>query len=126
VATVAPATAIARPYGFLATPTDQLAVPGYVAGFEITPEGFVYGGHGELVLRAGLVGLRAPVRTLEGGRYPLMRYGQTFAGVRYGLEVFASIVAASPSRSSASSCTTTRRIRCRRAGRSGCATPAVR
>jgi len=60
----------ARPYGFLATPTDQLAVPGYVAGFEVTPEGFLYNGRGELVFRAGprLVGLRAPVRTLEGGR----------------------------------------------------------
>jgi hypothetical protein len=99
VAAIAPAApAIARPYGFLATPTDQLAVPGHVAGFEITPEGFVYGGYGELVLRAGpkLVGLRAPVRTLHGGRYPLMRYGQKFAGVRYGLQAFASIAAGQP------------------------------
>jgi hypothetical protein len=98
VATGAPAPAIARPYGFLATPTDQLAVPGHLAGFEITPEGFVYGGYGELVLRAGpgLVGLRAPVRTLEGGRYPIMRYGQRLGGVRYDLEVFAAIVAGQP------------------------------
>ncbi len=90
--------AAARPYGFLATPTDQLAVPGHLAGFEITPEGFVYGGYGELVMRAGpsLVGLRAPVRTLHGGRYPLMRYGQRIAGVRYDVETFASIVAGQP------------------------------
>ena len=95
---VAPATASARPYGFLATPTDQLAVPGHLAGFEITPEGFVYAGYGELVLRAGprLIGLRAPVRTLEGGRYPLMRYGQRIGSVLYELQVFASIVAAQP------------------------------
>jgi len=88
----------ARPYGFLATPTDQLAVPGYVAGFEVTPEGFLYGGYGELVFRAGprLVGLRAPVRTLEGGRYPVLRYGQRFGGARYDLDVFASIVAEQP------------------------------
>ncbi|MEY2442913.1 MAG: hypothetical protein QOJ46_2339, partial [bacterium] len=88
----------ARPYGFLATPTDQLAVPGHLAGFEITPEGFVYGGYGEFVMRAGpnLVGLRAPVRTLYGGRYPLMRYGQRIAGVRYDVETFASIVAGQP------------------------------
>ena len=98
VAIVAPATATARPYGFLATPTDQLAVPGHESGFEITPEGFIYGGYGELVLRAGpqLVGLRAPVRALHGGRYPLMRYGQKFAGVRYEVQAFASIVAAQP------------------------------
>jgi hypothetical protein len=97
-ALAAPATASARPYGFLATPTDQLAVPGHLAGFEITPEGFVYAGYGELVLRAGprLIGLRAPVRTLEGGRYPVMRYGQRFGPVRYDLEVFSSIVAAQP------------------------------
>ena len=90
--------AAARPYGFLATPTDQLAVPGHLAGFEITPEGFVYSGYGELVMRAGpnLVGLRAPVRTLHGGRYPLMRYGQRLGGVRYDVEAFASIVAGQP------------------------------
>jgi len=88
----------ARPYGFLATPTDQLAVPGHLAGFEITPEGFVYGGYGELVLRAGprLVGLRAPVRTLHGGRYPLMTYGQRIAGVRYVVSAFASVSAGQP------------------------------
>ena len=50
-------------------------------------------------MRAGpnLVGVRAPVRTLYGGRYPLMRYGQPLAGVRYDVEAFASIVPASPS-----------------------------
>ncbi|MGH2899306.1 MAG: hypothetical protein ACRDMZ_11575, partial [Solirubrobacteraceae bacterium] len=88
----------ARPYGFLATPTDQLAVPGHLAGFEVTPEGFLYNGHGELVFRAGprLLGLRAPVRTLLGGRYPVLRYGQRFGGVRYELEVFAAPVAGQP------------------------------
>jgi len=93
-----PAIAAARPYGFLATPTDQLAVPGHLAGFEITPEGFLYGGYGELALRAGpnLVGLRAPVRSLHGGRYPLMRYGQSIAGVRYEVQALASIVAGQP------------------------------
>lgn len=93
-----PAAATARPYGFLATPTDQLAVPGHESGFEITPEGFIYGNYGELVLRAGprLVGLRAPVRTLHGGRYPLMRYGQTFSGVRYEVETFAALTAGQP------------------------------
>jgi hypothetical protein len=97
-AVVAAAPAAARPYGFLATPTDQLAVPGHVAGFEVTPEGFLYGGFGELVFRAGpkLVGLRAPVRTLEGGRYPVLRYGQRFGGARYDLDVFASEVAGQP------------------------------
>jgi hypothetical protein len=97
-ALVVAAPAAARPYGFLATPTDQLAVPGEVAGFEVTPEGFVYGGYGELVFRAGprLVGLRAPVRTLEGGRYPVLRYGQRFGGARYDLDVFASEVAGQP------------------------------
>src|ERR1700760_4079061 len=97
-ALLAPATAAARPYGFLATPTDQLAVPGHVAGFEITPEGFIYGGFGELVMRAGpnLVGVRAPVRTLYGGPYPLMRYGQKVAGVSYDIEAFASIVSDQP------------------------------
>lgn len=90
--------AAARPYGFLATPTDQLAVPGELAGFEVTPEGFVYNGHAELVFRAGarLVGLRAPVRTLEGGRYPVLRYGQRLGAVSYDLDVFAARAAGQP------------------------------
>lgn len=98
LALAVPAAAAARPYGFLATPTDQLAVPGHLAGFEITPEGFVYGGYGELVMRAGpsLVGIRAPVRALYGGRYPLMRYGQRLAGVRYEVQALASIVGGQP------------------------------
>ena len=73
-------------------------MPGHLAGFEITPEGFLYGGFGELVMRAGpnLVGVRAPVRTLHGGRYPIMRYGQRLAGVRYDIQTFATIVADQP------------------------------
>ena len=43
-----PAAARAAGGGFLAEPTDQLAVPGLVAGAEITPEGDVYTGSAEL------------------------------------------------------------------------------
>ena len=63
----APAPACARPYGFLATPTDQLAVPGHESGFEITPEGFLYGNYGEMVMRAGRgVSLRIVTRRRAG------------------------------------------------------------
>jgi hypothetical protein len=70
-----PATAGARPFSFLERPTDQLAVPGYVAGTTVTPEGSLYTGYAELVFRHGarLRPVDVPLRTLVGGRYPVVR-----------------------------------------------------
>jgi hypothetical protein len=90
--------AAAAPYSFLATPTDQLAVPGALAGAEITPEGHVYTGWGELVLRVGprLAEYDQPIRTLERGRYPIVRSSVDAGGVRYSVEQFASPVRGHP------------------------------
>lgn len=80
---VAPARAEA--FSFLATPTDQLAVPGLVAGTEITPDGSLYTGHAELVLAAGAPGrsLDTPERSLEGGRWPVISWRRREGGVQY-------------------------------------------
>lgn len=90
----AAAAAPSEPFSFLKTPTDQLAVPGEPAGTEITPEGYLYTGHTELIFKLGprLRPFAQPLRTLAGGRYPVVSSQRTSGGVRYGLELFASPV----------------------------------
>lgn len=93
-----PAVAAAEPYSFLLTPTDQMAVPGEIAGVEITPEGYLFTGHGELVFRLG-PNLRAfdqRIRTLQRGRYPIYRSSVRHGRVTYSLETFTTRVAGDP------------------------------
>ena len=95
LAATARAGAAAEPFSFAKTPTDQLAVPGEVAGTEITPEGYLYTGHTELVFDVGarLRPYTQPLRGLAGGRYPVVSSRVESGGVRYRIEVFASPVA---------------------------------
>ncbi|MEA2265277.1 MAG: hypothetical protein QOE27_860, partial [Solirubrobacteraceae bacterium] len=51
-AALVPGSASAR-WSFVATPTDQLGVPGLFAASEITPEGGIYTGYGELAFSFG-------------------------------------------------------------------------
>src|SRR6476661_4285389 len=84
--------ASAAPYSFLLAPTDEIAVPGYAAGSEITPEGYLYTGSAEFVFRYGH-GLRAWYvrnRTLANGRYPILRSSRSEGNVRYTLTTFAA------------------------------------
>ena len=48
-----PGSALAAPWSFIVEPTDQLGVPGYPAGTEITPEGYLYTGSAEIVFNFG-------------------------------------------------------------------------
>ena len=68
-----PGSAAALPWSFIVEPTEQLGVPGYPAGTEITPEGYLYTGSAEIVFRFGphLRAWNVPIRTLEDGRYPV-------------------------------------------------------
>jgi hypothetical protein len=81
-------------WSYLSRPTDQLIVPGQVAGTEVTPEGYLYTGWGELVFRYGprLLAWDQPVRTLDGGRYPVLSATADSAGVRYSLSELATVV----------------------------------
>ena len=90
--TAAPAEA-AEPW-FLATPTDQMAVAGYEAGTEITPEGFLYTGWTELAFFHGarLRPLKQPRRTLTRGREPVFAWSRRADGVEYRLRTFAAPV----------------------------------
>jgi hypothetical protein len=76
VAAIAAPAAHAAPFSFLERPTDQIAVPGYVSGTTVTPEGSLYTGWAELVFRYGprLREVDAPVRELMDGRLPVVVY----------------------------------------------------
>lgn len=93
-----PAGAAAKPFGFLAQPTDQLGIPGVEAGVEVTPEGALFTGWGEETFRAGpgLAAWKEPTRTLAGGRWPVLTSTRRAAGVDYALTVFADLVDGHP------------------------------
>ncbi len=94
VATLAAAAACAHadaPWSFPAAPTDQLAVPGEPGGAEITPEGDLYTGYGELAFWTGarLAPLDQRERSLLDGRWPVVRATRDDGRVRYQLDYFA-------------------------------------
>lgn len=96
--TAAGGSAAAKPYSFIVAPTDQIGVPGHAAGTEITPEGYLYTGHGEFVFRYGahMRWWNQPSRTLVAGRYPIVRSSRRLGSVTYSLTTFASTVAGQP------------------------------
>ena len=79
----------------MATPTDQLAAPGLFAASEVTPEGGIYTGYGEVAFQFGdpLVPYVQPERSLpEGGRYPIIRSSLDRGGVSYVVTLLATPV----------------------------------
>jgi len=97
LAAVAGAAAIPTT-GFLSAPTDQLAVPGMLAGGEITPEGDVYTGWAEYELRFGarLRQWNQPTRTLPDPSIPELSSSLSDGPVTYTQTVFAVAVAGRP------------------------------
>jgi hypothetical protein len=84
--------------GYLAAPTEQLAVPGLAGDAEVTPEGDLYTGWAEYELRFG-EGLRAwdqPTRTLPEPGVPLLSSTLADGPVRYTVTLFAVPVAGRP------------------------------
>ncbi|HWJ51722.1 MAG TPA: hypothetical protein VNR42_11910, partial [Solirubrobacteraceae bacterium] len=84
--------------GFLSAPTDQLAVPGMLAGGEITPEGDLYTGWAEYELRFGerLKAWNQPTRTLPDPSIPELSSSLSDGPVAYTQTVFAVAVAGRP------------------------------
>jgi hypothetical protein len=93
-----PSAATAAPWSFIVQPTDQIGVPGYPAGTEITPEGYLYTGSAEIVFRYGphLRPWNVPIRTLASGRYPIVSSSRHAGGVTYSLTAFAAAVGGQP------------------------------
>ncbi len=95
---VAPADAGLPTTGFLSKPTDQIAVPGMLAGGEIAPEGDLYTGWAEYELRYGrkLVPWSQPTRMFPDPGVPLLLSTLSDGPVRYVLTVFAVAVGGRP------------------------------
>jgi hypothetical protein len=84
--------------GFLSRPTDQLAVPGRLAGAEVTPEGDLYTGWAEYELRFGrrLRSWDQLTRTLPDPSLPLLSSTSLDGRVRYTQTLFAVALAGRP------------------------------
>src|SRR4051794_21319822 len=93
-----PATAAAAPWSFIVEPTEQLGVPGYPAGTEITPEGYLYTGSAEIVFRFGphLRPWNQPIRRLGDGRLPAISSDDSAGHVTYSVTTFAAAVGGQP------------------------------
>lgn len=89
-----PAGAGAYAWSYLNHPTDQLGVPGVLAGVEVTPEGGLFTGWGETTFRfgPGLTTWRQPRRTLAEDRWPVLSSVRRRDGVSYTLTVFCDLV----------------------------------
>ncbi len=98
VVTVAPSAGAAPITGYLAAPTEQLAVPGLAGVAEVTPEGDLYTGWAEYELRFGkrLQGWNQPTRTLPDPGVPLLSSALADGPVRYTVTLFAVPVGGRP------------------------------
>ncbi|HPA19052.1 MAG TPA: hypothetical protein PLU30_14990 [Verrucomicrobiae bacterium] len=83
-----------KPFSYFAWPTDMLGAWGAPAGVEVTPEGYIWTGFGELMFFTGLppVPVSARIRTLHKGCLPAVEYDLAQNGVRYSFRLFAADV----------------------------------
>ena len=83
-----------EPFSYPSQPTDEIGVMYSPSATEVTPEGYLYTGFGELMFFTGPD--RQPVtqrvRTLVDGYLPIVRYSVTRYGVSYHFEMFAAAV----------------------------------
>src|SRR3954452_12526349 len=91
-------SAVAAPWSFIVAPTEQLGVPGYPAGTEITPEGYLYTGSAEIAFGYGprYRPWNVPIRRLQDGRYPIISSDAGSGHVGYTLTVFTQIAGGQP------------------------------
>jgi hypothetical protein len=82
------------PFSYFSQPTDELGVPGAPSGAEMTPEGYLYTGFGELMFFTGpeQIPVHARIRTLEAGHLPVFSYSVSRLGIDYRFSFFAAPV----------------------------------
>lgn len=81
-----------EPFSYFSQPTDVIGVMNAPSATEITPEGFLYTGYGELMFFTGpeRTPIAARVRTLERGYLPIVRYGTHTNGIDYTFTALAA------------------------------------
>ncbi|MEO6923243.1 MAG: hypothetical protein ABI142_05410 [Bryocella sp.] len=91
-----------QPFSYFSKPTDQIGVAGVDSATEITPEGFLYTGFGELMFFVGpdwqpLTPDDGPrTRTLEDGYLPIQSYDVERGGLTYHFTMFAAALGDKP------------------------------
>jgi hypothetical protein len=79
------------PFSYFSKPTDEIGAMYAPSGAELTPEGFLYTGFGELMFFVGpeQTPISARIRTLEDGYLPVFSYTVVNSGIEYRFTVFA-------------------------------------
>ena len=87
-----------QPFSYFSKPTDIIGVMNAPSATEISPEGYLYTGFGELMFFVGpeQQPLSARIRTLERGYLPVVSYTITHLGIEYRFTAFAAQVPAFP------------------------------
>ena len=80
------------PFSYFSKSTDELGVMNAISGSEVTPEGFLYTGFGELMFFVGpdQTPVEARVRTLEEGCLPVISYTVSHLGIDYAVTLFSA------------------------------------
>jgi hypothetical protein len=81
-----------QPFSYIGASTDQMTIRGAQFGTEITPEGYLYTGWGELMFLVGNPPqpVSQRIRTLERGYLPIFHYQYGDGTVRYNVTTFAA------------------------------------
>jgi hypothetical protein len=81
-----------QPFSYFSKPTDEIGMMDGEVASEITPEGYVRTGFGELMFFAGpdLEPTNVRIRTLEAGHLPIVHYEFERDGIRYRFTLFAA------------------------------------
>src|ERR1035437_3460244 len=87
-----------QPFSYFSMPTDEIGMMDAEAATEITPEGYLRTGYGEMMFFAGpeLEPTSVRIRTLEEGRLPIVHYEFERDGVAYRFALFAATLDGKP------------------------------
>ncbi len=81
-----------QPFSYFSKPTDEIGVMDAEAATEITPEGYLRTGYGELMFFSGsdLEPTNVRIRTLESGQLPIVHYQFERDSIRYNFTLFSA------------------------------------
>ena len=87
-----------EPFSYFSYPTDVIGLMDCQEGTEITPEGYLYTGYGELMFFYGSPPqpVNQRVKTLNKGYLPIIQYKFENEGVRYSVTLFAYTLDGTP------------------------------
>ncbi len=87
-----------QPFSYFSAPTDEIGMMDAEAATEVTPEGYLRTGFGEMMFFAGpaLDPTHVRIRTLEDGHLPIIRYQFERDGVAYRFTLFAATLDGKP------------------------------